>query len=68
MKLFILNYSSGLINPDELIRLRRYANFTFYFRPKMLLRRILRLKSFEHFFIQISQMMGIILNNITKKN
>ncbi len=61
-------YSSGLINPDELIRLRRYANFTFYFRPKMLLRRILRLKSFEHFFIQISQMMGIIFNNITKKN
>jgi anaerobic magnesium-protoporphyrin IX monomethyl ester cyclase len=56
-------FSSSSLSAEKLIELRRGANFTFYFRPKMILRRLLRLKSIEHFFIQFSQMVGIISNN-----
>ena len=60
------NFSSNHISSEQLIKMRRKANFEFYFRFQMILRRLLRLKSFEHFKIQLSQMLGIIRNNLFK--
>jgi radical SAM superfamily enzyme YgiQ (UPF0313 family) len=57
------NYSSKFISSEKLMEIRRKANFDFYFRFSMIIRRLLRLKSFEHLKIQISQMIGIIKNN-----
>ena len=58
------NYSSKFISSEKLVKIRRKANFQFYFRPSMIIRRILRLKSFEHLKIQTSQMLGILKNNL----
>lgn len=57
------NYSSKFISSQKLVDIRRKANFQFYFRLSMILKRLLRLKSFEHLRIQFTQMMGIIKNN-----
>jgi len=58
------NFSSKHISSKKLTNMRRKANFEFYFRFEMILRRLLRLQSFEHLKIQLRQMMGIIKNNL----
>ena len=51
------------LSQKELDYLRKRANREFYLRPWMLFRRLVRLKSFEHFLIQIQQLLGIIKKN-----
>jgi len=58
------NFSSKFISSEKLVKIRRKANFQFYFRLSMILRRLSRLKSYEHFKVQFSQMVGIIKNNL----
>jgi len=58
------SFSSKFINSERLMEIRKKANFQFYFRFSLILRRLRRLRSFEHFCIQLSQMFGIIRNNI----
>jgi len=57
------SFSSQFISAERLIEIRKKANFEFYFRFSMIFRRLRRLRSFEHFFIQLNQMFGIIRNN-----
>lgn len=58
------SFSSKFINAERLMEIRKKANFQFYFRFSLILRRLRRLRSFEHFCIQLSQMFGIIRNNL----
>ena len=60
------NFSSKLVTSEKLLLIRKKANFEFYFRPYMIFRRLKRLKSIEHFFIQFKQMLGILKHNIFK--
>ena len=60
------NFSSKLISSEKLLLIRKKANFQFYFRPYMIFRRLKRLKSIEHFYIQFKQMLGILKHNIFK--
>jgi anaerobic magnesium-protoporphyrin IX monomethyl ester cyclase len=57
-------FTSNNISVDELIKLRKYANLSFYLRPSLIIRRILRLKSFGHFIIQVKQMFGLLKQNL----
>lgn len=58
------NFSSKLISAEKLLEIRKKANFQFYFRPYMVFRRLKRLRSLEHFYIQFTQMIGILKHNI----
>jgi anaerobic magnesium-protoporphyrin IX monomethyl ester cyclase len=52
---------------EDLIRLRSQAVQGFYLRPKYLLRRLLRIRSWENLIIQLNEGLGVFLNLLRQK-
>lgn len=55
---------NGVLDGDELVKLRNKAVLKFYLSPKYLLKRILKTRSFEHFFIQLQEMLQMFKKTI----
>jgi|LULF01.1.fsa_nt_gb radical SAM superfamily enzyme YgiQ (UPF0313 family) len=55
--------SNDFLTGDEIKRLRNYAVSRFYMRPKYWLKRLLKIRSFEHLFIQIQEMLYLVIKN-----
>ncbi len=51
--------SSNLLSNEELVELKNYAVRSFYLRPGYLMKRLSRLRSWEHFLIQWEEMIQL---------
>ena len=49
------------LNEQDLIRLRKKANFKFYFRLKILFKRLTKIRSFEHLALQLHEGLELFL-------
>ena len=59
--------SISSVSPNKILKLYKYAIFSFYFRPKMIIKYILKIKTYHQFKLLIINSIGMFKNVLKVK-